>query len=147
MVTSYNKIIFDMIWMPDGIYSTNLNKLNLPYHFDQTITKHSFYILCLISSCVCLYISHYIVLVIQILLHANQHLFYIYKGLWTHYIRPHTHTLLPPPPPTFETPKILDLEIVTIFNVIVITHWWAVLSKLYILNLNITQFLNMNVTM
>lgn len=40
-------------------------------------------------------ISHYIVLVIQILLHANQHLFYIYKGLWTHYIRPHTHT--PPP--------------------------------------------------
>lgn len=30
-----------------------------------------------------------------------------------------THT---PPPPTFETPKILDLEIVTIFNVIVITH-------------------------
>lgn len=56
----------------------------------------------------------------------------------------HTH---PPPPPTFETPKILDLEIVTIFNVIVITHWWAVLSKLYILNLNITQFLNMNVTM
>lgn len=51
------------------------------------------------------------------------------------------------PPPPFETPKILDLEIVTIFNVIVITHWWAVLSKLYILNLNITQFLNMNVTM
>lgn len=26
------------------------------------------------------------------------------------------------PPPPFETPKILDLEIVTIFNVIVITH-------------------------
>lgn len=49
-------------------------------------------------------------------------------------------TLYPatPPPPPFETPKILDLEIVTIFNVIVITHWWAVLSKLYILNLNIT---------
>lgn len=34
-----------------------------------------------------------------------------------------THTHPPPPPPhTFETPKILDLEIVTIFNVIVITH-------------------------
>lgn len=36
----------------------------------------------------------------------------------------HTHPPPPPPPPThtFETPKILDLEIVTIFNVIVIKH-------------------------
>lgn len=132
-----------MIWMPDGIYSTNLNKLNLPYHFDQTITKHSFYILCLISSCVCLYIPLYSTRHTNITACKSTFVLYIQGTMDTLYQA--THPL--PPPPPFETPKILDLEIVTIFNVIVITHWWDVLSKLYILNLNITQFLNMNVTM
>lgn len=130
-----------MIWMPDGIYSTNLNKLNLPYHFDQTITtKHSFYILYLISSCVCLYIPLYSTRHTNITACKSTFVLYIQGTMDTLYQATH-------PPPPFETPKILDLEIVTIFNVIVITHWWAVLSKLYILNLNITQFLNMNVTM
>lgn len=121
MVTSYNKIIFDMIWMPDGIYSTNLNKLNLPYHFDQTITKHSFYILCLISSCVCLYIPLYSTRHTNITACKSTFVLYIQGTMDTLYQATHTHPP-PPPPPTFETPKILDLEIVTIFNVIVITH-------------------------
>lgn len=92
-----------MIWMPDGIYSTNLNKLNLPYHFDQTITKHSFYILCLISSCVCLYIPLYSTRHTNITACKSTFVLYIQGTMDTLYQATHTHP--PPPPPT---PHIWD---------------------------------------